>query len=170
LDIVDFSGASVRKAGVKEEGRTPRSPAVCDCAALFTGGFAVDRVSVLAIVVLALGVWVGFCALVAQVAASYHRPPGLWFLHAVVLGPPLALILLMLAGDPVAREELAEREERIRSRHPDLKDARYAALNEARCPECGAAVNPVTGDGLHSPEAEPWLLLCNGCERPFEPD
>ena len=65
---------------------------------------------------------------------------------------------------------LQEKEERIRQRHPERKDLREAALNEMQCPHCGAAVNPVTADGLHSPEAEPWLLICNQYQGRIEPD
>lgn len=65
---------------------------------------------------------------------------------------------------------LREKEERIRQRHPERKDIREAALNEMECPHCKAVVNPVTGDGLHSPEAEPWLLICSQCQGTIEPD
>ena len=117
-----------------------------------------------------LAVWLLLCALVGRAAAAAHRPPATWFLLAALLSPMAAYALLLLAGDPEAGRALAEREDRIRRRHPGLKNVRDAALNEARCPRCGAEVNPVTGEGLHSPEEEPWLLICDGCQTPYEPD
>jgi hypothetical protein len=65
---------------------------------------------------------------------------------------------------------LREKEERLREQHPGIKDVRLAELNEMQCPHCGAAINPVTGDGLHSPRAEPWLLICNQCFATIEPE
>jgi hypothetical protein len=117
-----------------------------------------------------LAIWLLLCALVGRAASSSHRPPATWFLLAVLLSPLAAYVLLLLAGDAEAGRALAEREERIRRRHPGLKNVREAALNEARCPRCGAEVNPVTGEGLHSPEEEPWLLICDGCQTPYEPE
>lgn len=115
-------------------------------------------------------VWFFLCWLVGRVAASYRRPPATWFLLALLLSPVAAYVLLLLAGDPEEGVALREKEERIRQLHPELKDVRHAALNETRCPGCGATVNPVTGDGLHWPEAEPWLLICDQCEDRVEPD
>ena len=99
-----------------------------------------------------------------------HRPPATWFLLALLLSPLVAFVFLVLAGDPQQAMALAEKEERLRQRHPGRQDHREAALNEMQCPHCGAAVNPVTEDGLHSPEAEPWLLICNQCRGTVEPD
>src|SRR5205823_13628375 len=114
--------------------------------------------------------WLAACSLVAWLASSRHRPPGTWLLLAVLLSPLGALILLLVLGDPESAMLLSEKEERIRQQHPDRKDIYEAALNEMKCPACGAEVNPVTGDGLHSPHAEPWLLICDRCQTRVEPD
>jgi hypothetical protein len=127
-------------------------------------------VSETVLVLVPLAVWLLLCALVGRAAASSHRPPTTWFLLAAVLSPLAAYVLLLLAGDPEAGRALAEREERIRRRHPGLKGVREAALNEAQCSRCGAEVNPVTGEGLHAPDNEPWLLICDGCQARYEPE
>jgi len=117
-----------------------------------------------------LVVWVLLCALVGRAASAFHRPPATWFLLAAVLSPMAAYALLLLAGDPEAGRAWAEREERIRRRYPGLKNVRDAALNKAHCPRCGAEVNLITGEGLHTSEEEPWLLICDGCQTPYQPD
>jgi len=121
----------------------------------------------------------------------FHRSPAAWFLLALLLSPLVALAFLYMAGDPLLalllsplvalvflymagdpQEALAlqEKEERIRQQHPERKDVQEAALNEMSCPHCGAAVNPITEDGLHSSATEPWLLICNQCQGTIEPD
>lgn len=117
-----------------------------------------------------LAVWLFLCSLVAVAASSFARRPATWFLLALVLSPLAAYLLLLVAGDARAALALREKEERIRQRHPERTDLREAALNETSCPRCGAVVNPVTGDGLHTSEAEPWLLICDRCRAPIEPD
>ncbi len=64
---------------------------------------------------------------------------------------------------------LKEKEERARKQHPERGDVREIAVSELECPKCGATVNSATGDGLHSPEDEPWMLLCNKCGTEIEP-
>lgn len=113
--------------------------------------------------------WLFFSSLVAYAASKFHRAPATWLMLALLLSPLAAFFLLLVAGDPEATRALQEKEERIRERHPDRKDLREAALNEMECPHCGAPVNPVTGDGLHSLPAEPWLLICNECQGRVEP-
>jgi hypothetical protein len=122
------------------------------------------------VIVVSLAVWLGLCALVGRAAIGFHRRPVVWFLLAALSSPLAAYVVLLLVGDAGARREWAEREERLRRRHPDLKNVREAARSEARCPRCGAEVNVVTGDGLLTSEAEPWLLICQACQTPYEPD
>ena len=38
------------------------------------------------------------------------------------------------------------------------------------CPGCGARVNPLTREGLHSPEREPWRLICDRCQETIQPE
>ncbi|OAI47618.1 hypothetical protein AYO44_01710 [Planctomycetaceae bacterium SCGC AG-212-F19] len=123
-----------------------------------------------ATVLLPILVWFVFAILVGRLAAWFHRSPGTWFLLALLLSPLVAFIGLLLAGDPQQAATRHEQEERIRQQHPDRKDIREVLLNEMTCPHCGAAVNPVTGDGLSSPQAQPWLLICNRCQNAIEPD
>ena len=42
--------------------------------------------------------------------------------------------------------------------------------NWATCPKCDAPINPSTRAGLHSPDDEPWRLLCDECEAEIQPD
>jgi len=114
--------------------------------------------------------WLVVCSLVARLASSFHRPPATWFLLALLLSPLLVAVLLLILGDAERAIMLRESEERIRQRHPERTDLREAALNEMQCPHCGATVNPITEDGLHSPETQPWLLICNQCHGAIEPD
>jgi hypothetical protein len=121
-------------------------------------------------IALAFVFWFALCLLIARTASSLHRPPGTWVLLAILFSPPVAFVLLLFAGDPEEAEALREKEERLREKHPERKDLQEAAKNEMNCPHCGAAVNPITEDGLHSPPAEPWLLICNQCQGTIEPD
>jgi hypothetical protein len=115
-------------------------------------------------------VWLFCCYLVGRAASAFHRLPANWFLLALFLSPLAAFVLLLLMGDAQQALALREKEERIRQRHPEWKDLREAALNEMQCPRCGAEVNPITGDGLHSSEIEPWRLVCDQCQGMIEPD
>ncbi len=114
--------------------------------------------------------WVALAGLVTRAAVAYRRPPGTWVLNSLFVGAPIALILLYIVGDPEDAAALQDKEERIRRRHPERTDIREAAMNEMRCPTCGADVNVVTGDGLHTAEDEPWLLFCDRCKGQIEPD
>lgn len=114
--------------------------------------------------------WMLVCAAVAKLAASLHRPPATWFLLARLLSPVIAAVLLIFIGDPEQARELREKEACMRQRHPGRTDVREAVLNEMQCPHCGATVNPITQDGLHSSEAKPWLLICDQCEGTIELD
>lgn len=120
--------------------------------------------------VVPLAIWVLLCFMVGKAAEGFNRPAANWFLAAVFFTPLLAFIVLQFVGDPVRSEELEEKAERIRRRHPERKDIQEAAMHETNCPHCGAAINSVTEDGLHSSSSEPWLLICNECNRTFEPD
>lgn len=122
------------------------------------------------IVLVAVSAWLLPCFVVGRTASSFHRPPATWFLLALLLSPVVAFVLLHIAGDPQEALTLQEKEEQIRQQHPGRKDIREAALNEMKCPHCGAAINPITEDGLHSSEREPWLLICNQCQGTVEPD
>lgn len=123
-----------------------------------------------AAVVVVLVVWMFGCFLVGRLAVSYHREFGTWVLIALLTSPLIAFLLLQFAGDAEQARDLAEKEEDIRRRHPGLAHVRESAVNATHCPTCRAAVNPITRDGLHSPDAEPWLLLCDQCGGPVEPD
>ncbi len=92
-----------------------------------------------------------------------------WYWLTYVFSPALFWALFPNEDDERGRA-LREKEERIRRQHPDLKDVREAAVNETECPGCQATINPVTGDGFHSPPGEPWVMICNRCNRRVEPD
>ena len=105
----------------------------------------------------------------AWLARSYTGSPILFLIVAVLFSPFVALIFLLVAGVPYAAVVRKEKEERARKQHPERADVREIALSELECPKCGAKVNPVTGAGLHSPEDEPWLCICNACQTEIEP-
>jgi len=120
--------------------------------------------------VLPILAWLVFCGLVARAASLYHRNPGAWFFLAMVLSPLIAFAFLIISGDAAQAVALSDKEERLRQRNPERENLPEAVLNEMNCPECGAEVNPVTGDGLHTGQMEPWLLICNQCKATITPD
>jgi hypothetical protein len=109
------------------------------------------------------------CVLVGWLATSYQRSADAWFVLAVLFGPEAAFVFLLVANVPHAAAVRSEKEERVRREHPEWADVQEVALSELACPKCGATVNPATGDGLHSPEDEPWMLICNQCGAEIEP-
>ncbi|WP_439626561.1 hypothetical protein [Gemmata sp.] len=102
-------------------------------------------------------------------AAESSPKRSLWYWLLYVLSPALSWAVCSQEDDERGRA-LREKEERIRREHPDLKDVREAAMNEMQCPACKSTINPITGDGYHSPRGEPWVMLCNQCKRRIEPD
>jgi hypothetical protein len=102
-------------------------------------------------------------------AAESSPKRSLWYWLLYVFSPALSWAVCSQEDDERGRA-LREKEERIRREHPDLKDVREAAMNEVQCPGCKATINPITGDGYHSPQGEPWVMLCNQCKRCIEPD
>jgi hypothetical protein len=110
-----------------------------------------------------------FSVLVGWMAKSYQRSSGAWFLLAVIFTPLVAFVFLLVAGVPHSAVVRKEKEERVRKQHPDRGDVSDIARSELDCPQCGATVNPATGDGLHSPESEPWRLICDKCEAEVVP-
>jgi hypothetical protein len=91
-------------------------------------------------------------------------------LLSVATAPITGFVLPTLLADPGRERELREKEQRIRSEHPELKDVREAAMNETLCPNCQAIINPITGDGYHSPPEEPWVMICNQCNATLDPE
>ena len=116
-----------------------------------------------------VAVWIVLCLLVGWRATSYKRSPEAWFLLAMLFSPLAAFVFLLVANVPHAAVVRREREDRLRRAHPERADIREAALSELFCPKCGATLNPATGDGLHSPEDEPWVLICNQCATEIQP-
>jgi len=123
-----------------------------------------------AFVLLPVVIWLLFCLLVGRSASSFQRSPFAWFLLSLLISPLIAYLLLLFVGNPQEAISRREKEERIRQKYPERKDIREAAMNETKCPHCGAEVNPITMDGLHSPDAVPWLLICKKCRGKIEPD
>ena len=107
--------------------------------------------------------------LIGWMAKSYQRSSGAWFLLAVIFTPLVAFVFLLVAGVPHSAVVRKEKEERVRTQHPERADVSDIAQSELVCPQCDATVNPATRDGLHSPEDEPWRLMCNQCEAEIQP-
>ena len=120
--------------------------------------------------VVVLLIWVLLCVLVGWTAKSYQRSPAAWFLLAMIFSPLAGFVFLLVANVSHSAVVLEEKERLVRERHPERTDVREIAVSETRCPQCGATVNPVTHEGLHSPDDEPWLLICNQCQAKIEPD
>ena len=59
-------------------------------------------------------------------------------------------------------------EDRVKARHRNSTDVRMETEHEMDCQNCGAAINSYTGDGLHSPEDEPWRLICDKCKTEID--
>ena len=114
-------------------------------------------------------IYVGFSAVVAQVARSYDRSPVVWFILSLLFSPVTSFIFLIVADVPHNAVAAKYQEDCLRKQYPEEKDLGQVALGETRCPQCGATVNTTTQDGLHSPEDEPWLLLCKRCQTAIEP-
>ncbi len=110
-----------------------------------------------------------FSAIVGWMAKSYDRSTLAWFILAVVFFPLTAFVFLLVAGVPHSAVVRKEKEERARRQHPERADIREIARSELACQQCDAIVNPVTGDGLHSPDDEPWRLICERCGANIQP-
>lgn len=122
------------------------------------------------------GIWLYFCILLCSLPvaipvvfllrfAEVNQAPGLSIAlatgYALTVGPlVLSRVFRSLDGarpvPPPAREA-----------DPDaIEESKYTM----RCPGCGARINPLTREGLHSPEGEPWLLICDRCNETVQPD
>ena len=118
---------------------------------------------------IAMLLWVPLSFLVGRAAEAYQRSSVGWFVLAFVFSPPVAYVFLLVADVPHKAVLQKELEDRVASRHPERTDVRAETVHEMDCPKCGAAVNTYTGDGLHSPEEEPWRLMCDKCETDIVP-
>ena len=105
-------------------------------------------------VVIAWIVWALLVAGVAWLATSFRRSAFWWAVLAIVFTPIIAGIFLLVAGVPA---EVGP---------PEPEDARFDG--HATCQSCGAAGDWETHEGLHSPEDEPWRLLCDDCGHEVE--
>jgi hypothetical protein len=104
-----------------------------------------------------VAVWVFYALLVAGVAylaSSYRRSAFWWAILAIVFTPIVAGIFLLVAGVPAELPSPAPEEVDFDGR--------------TTCQSCGAAVDWDTHQGLHSPEDEPWRLLCDNCGHEIE--
>ena len=113
--------------------------------------------------------WIPLCILVGIAARGKLRSSFAWFLLAFLFSPFVAFIFLMIAGVSHSAAVRIEKEASFRRQHPERSDVRDMLANEMACPKCGSTVNPTTGDGLHSREDEPWVLLCDSCECELSP-
>lgn len=110
-----------------------------------------------------------FSALVGWMAKYYQRSMIAWFVLSVVFSPVVAFVFLIVAGVPHSAVVRREKEERVRARHPDRSGVREMAMAESSCPRCGVNLNTATGDGVHSPDDEPWRMSCDACGTEIEP-
>ena len=105
-------------------------------------------------VVIAWIIWAVLVAGVAWLATSFRRSAFWWAVLAVVFTPIIAGIFLLVSGVPAE------------ARLPQPEDAEFDG--HTTCQSCGAVVDWETHEGLHSPEDEPWRLLCDNCGHEVE--
>ena len=86
-----------------------------------------------------------------------------------VIGGVIGLVVLAVYSkgqrDAVDRA-FASREQRG---HGHDQQGERTDVGGVICPHCGARVNPATGEGLHCPVGEPWILICDKCQNKVEP-
>jgi hypothetical protein len=89
-----------------------------------------------------------------------------------VVGGVIGLVVLAVYNkgrrDAVDREA-AFQEQRGANPHSEHTDADEVGGAWVNCPHCGARVNPATGEGLHSPGGQSWVLICDTCQHRVEP-
>ena len=89
-----------------------------------------------------------------------------------VIGGIIGLVILAVYSkgqrDAVDRE-FAFREQRGPYQHPERTNVGAVDETGMKCPHCGARVNPATGERLHSPVGESWVLICDRCQNKIEP-
>ena len=93
--------------------------------------------------------------IVGLMAKPYQRSTRAWFFLAMAFTAPVAFVFLLVAGFPNSGVVRNKKEEWTRTQHPERVDVSGIAQSELTCSQCGATINPVTGDALHSPEEEP---------------
>jgi hypothetical protein len=122
------------------------------------------------------GIWLYFCIILCSLPvaapvvfllrfAEVNQAPGISMglaaAYALTVGP-LLLSRVFRALDGAHPKAVP-----VPEADPDVIDeSRYSM----RCPRCGARINPLTREGLHSPAGEPWLLICDGCDQTIQPE
>ena len=88
-----------------------------------------------------------------------------------VIGGIIGLVVLAVynKGQRDASRSVGFRERRVPLHDPDRTEASGVIGAELQCPYCGATVNPATGEGLHSPVGQAWVLICDQCQNRIEP-
>ncbi len=112
-----------------------------------------------------LVLYLGLCAGVGAMARQFKRSSFSWFVLSLIFTPVAGFVFLLVADvphDKVAEYESEQKQSLLeRSRDPGASE--IVAANEMNCPNCGNAVNPITREGLDSPEKEAWRLLRKQC-------
>jgi hypothetical protein len=88
-----------------------------------------------------------------------------------VIGGVIGLVVLAIYGKgqrDAADRRYASREERDPYSEPEPAAGGERGRAWRFCPHCGARINPTTGEGLHSPVGEDWLLICDRCRNEIE--
>lgn len=122
------------------------------------------------------GIWLYFCIILCSLPvalpvvfllrfAEFNQAKG----ASIVLAAGYALFVGPLLLSRVFRSLDGPRREPLPAPAADpdsIETSQYAM----RCPGCGARINPLTREGLHSPEHEPWLLICDRCDETIQPE
>lgn len=137
-----------------------------------TGFFLVEATAILGLLLILISIPVFIWGCMNYAEGKGHSK----WVGLVGLASWIGLIVLFVLPDEhkqaAARHSAMaakEKEDRLRKQYPEEKDLRSILLGETNCPQCGATVNTTTRDGLHSPEEEPWLLICDRCQTEIEP-
>jgi hypothetical protein len=88
-----------------------------------------------------------------------------------VIGGIIGLVILAVYSkgqSDAANRELTFREQGNSPHQPVRSDGAVGGTG-INCPNCGSRVNPATGEGLHCPVGQPWVLICDRCQNKIDP-
>jgi hypothetical protein len=115
-----------------------------------------------------VSIYFALCLLVGLAAdRTFHRSFAGWTVLALFFTPFTAVIFLVVAGSPLTAYDQVCKDRDVETKAA-IADEEYQG--EYVCPLCGNSFNLVTHRGLHSPDDEPWRLICEQCDREIDVD
>jgi hypothetical protein len=114
------------------------------------------------------GGYIVLCLLAGLVAdRMVYRSFAGWTVLAMMFTPFIAAIFLVAAGPPLTAYDQVHPGQDVETKAA-IGDEEYRG--ERSCPPSGDSAITVTSGGVHSPDEEPWRLICNQCNREIEVD